>query len=512
MSVTASESRFEQKVRKKALASLGNEQAQQQARRASLTLSQQLIQTSNNNKNSNSLLPVAIDPFLFLETNTSDPDTCVAASAIHNNNDVRAIQRGSSRGQSESNELELLNEDDLSDLDVTTAHTDFTNTEQQHTQNKKKLPTKKRFQYGKKAKSSKYSVASSSTTSRSVNNNKKNEPAKAWMCGVCGKAFASLQVANQHEDWHVRSVVANLKWAQPTTVHQTDDRARLLTEESYDSSGAHVRWQGTGRKLATVSETHDDAPLSARWEGQDRHNSNIGKDVPIHSQSLATMSEKKKQPNNNKLEYDAATSQPDSTKVDSLTGLQVQQDYLALADQALVHVCEKAIPWILSPQEVQAELQLQWLARDKSYYDDLNQRALARRKDPTNRFRREGEALLDQVHNKLLDAYQIMKQGDCRNGALAVDQYMKRDTANGAAAAKSMMHSTNTLYVNVMVKNSVQVVRHELERLAQQKWERSDDAPETFTRFERFRVYAHMNIVKLAGLALQSDFTVRSLV
>jgi hypothetical protein len=58
-----------------------------------------------------------------------------------------------------------------------------------------------------------------------------------------------------------------------------------------------------------------------------------------------------------------------------------------------------------------------------------------------------------------------------------------------------------------MVKNSVAVVRHELDRLAKQRWEVAED--ESLTKFERFRVYTQINVVKLAGIALASDFTVR---
>jgi hypothetical protein len=65
------------------------------------------------------------------------------------------------------------------------------------------------------------------------------------------------------------------------------------------------------------------------------------------------------------------------------------------------------------------------------------------------------------------------------------------------------------MYVNVLVRNSVQVVKHELERLAREKWEHPEEM-EKYTKFERFRVLAHTNMVKLAGLALASDFTVRA--
>lgn len=69
------------------------------------------------------------------------------------------------------------------------------------------------------------------------------------------------------------------------------------------------------------------------------------------------------------------------------------------------------------------------------------------------------------------------------------------------------------MYVNVIVKNSVRVVDNELERMAQQRWEDLKESTivkdEKTAQFERFRKFAHAHAVKLAGLALQSDFTPR---
>ena len=179
------------------------------------------------------------------------------------------------------------------------------------------------------------------------------------------------------------------------------------------------------------------------------------------------------------------------------------KDYVLVADEALFDVVVRAQPLLLSPRE-RGELAL--LARDKSYYDELSQRAAARRFDPSNRFRKDDARWLGQVQNKLLDAYQLMKEGgDGKKGS--VDQYTRKKKA-GEAAAQSIAHDEHTLYVNVMVKNSVQVVRHELERLAKRRWEGGQEE-EQLNRFERFRVYTQIHMVKLAGIALASDFTVR---
>jgi hypothetical protein len=180
------------------------------------------------------------------------------------------------------------------------------------------------------------------------------------------------------------------------------------------------------------------------------------------------------------------------------------RDYVVLADEALITVCERAEPFILTKIEMEAERELKLLARDKQYYDEIAERSLARKKNPSNRFRTEGKTVLGKVKNKFVDAYQIIKEGDGHN---MNDQYNRRNN-NPDDLSKDIVHTDQTLYVNVMVKNSVEVVRHELERLARNRWEKVEEI-ENFTRFERFRVMAHVNIVKLAGIALASDFTVR---
>ena len=182
------------------------------------------------------------------------------------------------------------------------------------------------------------------------------------------------------------------------------------------------------------------------------------------------------------------------------------RDYVILADEALMNVCEKARRLILSPEEIQAERQLALLARDKFYYDDLARRSRFR-KSPINRNRFEGQGLAAKVQNKFLDAYQLMKEGTDKKGFR--DEYNARGKKNSSVQdQKLVVHNQKTMYLNVMVKNGIQVVKNELERLAQERWESAEEV-DKFTRFERFRLYAHVNLVRLAGLALSSDFTPR---
>ena len=173
-------------------------------------------------------------------------------------------------------------------------------------------------------------------------------------------------------------------------------------------------------------------------------------------------------------------------------------------------VCRIAEKSMLTSNEIRAERELSFLSQDKAYYDKLAAIAAARQARPTDKYRSDGDGVIGKVQNKLLDAYQIMKetdQGGAKTGLTSTDQYDKRwRQPDGNEADDIIRHSSQTLYVNVMVRNSIVVVKKELERLADKRWEKSEN--NQLDRFERFRVFAHLNIVKLAGIALASDFTV----
>jgi hypothetical protein len=190
------------------------------------------------------------------------------------------------------------------------------------------------------------------------------------------------------------------------------------------------------------------------------------------------------------------------------------REYIVLADEALVDVCNKANSLILTASEAEAEFELEWLAKDKAHYDLLSNRELERHQDGTYiRFRTEGKTILSKAQNKFVDAYQLMKEGKSKSRNVSLDHYTRK--LKGDTETSHMIeHSSKTLYVNVIVKNSLKVVSHELERLANLKWadDQSTKKGETdiqTQRFQKFRAAAQVNLVKLAGLALASDFTPR---
>ena len=75
--------------------------------------------------------------------------------------------------------------------------------------------------------------------------------------------------------------------------------------------------------------------------------------------------------------------------------------------------------------------------------------------------------LVGPIRGRFKHAYQLVKQGPqtCDKGR---DRYRRPKSRNDhdASGEKEIEHDKNTLYVNVVVKNSVQVVQHELQRIA----------------------------------------------
>jgi hypothetical protein len=448
----------------------------------------------------------------------------------------------------------------------------------------------------------------------------------AWMCGVCGRAFLTLESADKHESRHIQQVVDSLGWAMGST---STSAASMLNNDSFVNTPSNAHDLLVRKRRPSFGG--DGEPATANANAQQHEKQQQPQQQPPHQQqhsmrggekvsmiptsssmrrsayqkirSLEPFQENKEEDNpnfdffqevrgfpsfeeekipededndnnrkpparmntrsmmrtsstsnkpppidtimhqfesdglvpgaliprprartNSEVRFDTAGPtiagggggydplmgvnqdylDESMNQPDSLLLSKSMRDYVVLADEALITVCETAEPLILTKVEMEAERELKLLAGDKSYYDQIAERSLARRKNPSNRFRTDGEHVLGKVTNKFVDAYQLMKEG---NAKTMNDQYNRKKKGEDDIS-RVIVHTDQTLYVNVMVKNSVEVVRHELERLARKRWEKVEEI-EKFTRFERFRVYAHVNIVKLAGIALASDFTVR---
>lgn len=352
----------------------------------------------------------------------------------------------------------------------------------------------------------------------------KLKESEAWMCGVCARRFSSFEAAELHEDYHIKEVLVDLGWG---------------TEHADVSSIFSNNGSPSGRPK--TPERRHSASQQENTKRQPRPDI-LRMSSPLTPSSRASVQpytptiQRKKIPPIRKYSDDSYSNHEEDPEFKLATSLAVphmltpifENDNnrrltehvdecgpapLLLVDEALVDVCRKAESLgLLTADEKDAEFGIECLAKEKAYYDILFKRAAQRKQDGTYRFRSEGKTAICKVQNKFVDAYQLMKEGKTKRGSTTLDYYTRKLKGN-AEEGLAMDHSKDTLYVNVMVKNSIKVVRHELERLAKRRWEDSQNGKEETDiqrkRFQKFRAAAQDNLVKLAGYALAADFTPR---
>lgn len=351
---------------------------------------------------------------------------------------------------------------------------------------------------------------------------------EAWMCGVCAKCFSSFEAAERHEDYHVKEVLMDLGWGA-----ENNDATSIFSHNSSPSERPRNpdRHQGASKQTNTKMQPRPDILRMAS-----PHRPSNRASVQPYTPTI----QRKKLPTTRRYSDDSYSSHHEEDPGDEFklaTSLAVphvmtpifenssnhrisgsidenSSTPLLLADEALVDVCRKAESLgLLTADEKDAEFEIECLAKDKAYYDLLSTRCAQRKQDGTYRFRREGSSAISKVQNKFVDAYQLMKEGKTKRGSTTLDYYTRKLKGN-AEEGQMIDHTRNTLYVNVMVKNSIKVVRHELERLAKRRWEDSlrngkEETDIQRKRFQKFRAAAQGNLVKLAGYALAADFTPR---
>lgn len=432
----------------------------------------------------------------------------------------RAIRRGWRRGAREINEADSVLRDvlgmELPSVDETTATLLTGDVPTEKSSLKRWKRKRKMLQKGSRS-----SQAASWLTKKNANDG------CAWMCGVCGQAFATHEVADQHESKHVQEVVDGLGWASLSALKEVSFPASSSVSHPVQQIQSHILSPASALEQW---EKDDECSEQQTAGGQDECPptgdpsllpSILKKDVEHDELSLVNNALVPKRRTRSYSDNVRFRTNIDPLLVNTQTSFNIEPsnalllsksvlNSAVLADEALISVCRKAEKTILSASEIRAERELGYLSQDKAYYDKLAATAAARHARPTDKYRSDGDGVIGKVQNKLLDAYQIMKEtdkGGAKTGLTSTDQYDKRwRQPDGNEADDIIRHSSQTLYVNVMVRNSIVVVKRELERLADKRWEKSEN--NQLDRFERFRVFAHLNIVKLAGIALASDFTV----
>ncbi|VEU33531.1 unnamed protein product [Pseudo-nitzschia multistriata] len=343
----------------------------------------------------------------------------------------------------------------------------------------------------------------------------KNNPREAWMCGVTGKRFSSYEAASEHEDYHIREIVAELGWAQNGLEHDNSfGRADRDSEVFQTARENFASFEGSQREHLQLDEdfkTYEQASKASV--------ANSGASpAPARPDFLAVSSR------NLNHQFALSSSEIGPPPIghrgilSNKNNPYQSDDFVVLADEALTDVCKKAEKLVLSQLEQEAEFELESYSKDKYYYDMLEQREIERQRDGAySRFRTEGKNLAEKIQNKFVDAYAIMKKGKSKKATSAVDHY-KRKIESDSDVKQKIENTKQTLYVNVIVKNSIQVVSHELDRLARQRWEEHKQKEgklndirndESRAQFEKFKARAQGQLVQLAGLALASDFTPR---
>jgi hypothetical protein len=368
---------------------------------------------------------------------------------------------------------------------------------------------------------------------------------EAWMCGICAKSFSSFEAAQKHEDYHIKEVVMDLGWVcnpainllssshdqGPLNLHlsshqkigvahdsppQHDVRPAIAPSASSVRAPSHLQFNTSISSprpdMLTMSKRNVSLTRSARLDSRPNECSLEDRDPFVSARESAALGVARYEPINDLEEF-------------AETHLLVPhgiRDYILLSDEALIDVCGKAQNLILTKLEQEAEFELACYSKDKEYYDMLERREVERQRDGAySRFRTEGKNIAQKVQNKFVDAYALMKEGKSRRTLASVDHY-KRKFKGDTDIQNVITNTKDTLYVNVVVKNSLRVVNHELERLARQRWEeknakthgksgpkKDSRSEEGIAQFERFKAAAQGNLVKLAGFALASDFTPR---
>ena len=372
-----------------------------------------------------------------------------------------------------------------------------------------------------------------------VRNFHKEASKEAWMCGVCAKSFTSFESASRHEDYHIREIVADLGWAQESLERQNSlggmDEKKTGFETASEGVVSHDQSQPHHQQRQQKFATNEQAsktgfsPVSSR---ESINLENVGSPLAASRPDILTVSSRNlshqfqlSATENHKLNENAIGSSSfeppheyqEAPSNHNQTGPHQIDEYVVLADEALTDVCKKAEKLALSQLEQEAEFELECYSKDKHYYDKLEEREIERRRDGTySRFRTEGKNLAQKIQNKFVDAYAVMKQGKSKKAMSTVDHYKRK--LEGDSDVQNVIENTKqTLYVNVIVKNSIQVVSHELDRLARQRWEERKQKEGSIdirnekgrAQFEKFKAAAQGQLVQLAGLALASDFTPR---
>jgi len=387
---------------------------------------------------------------------------------------------------------------------------------------------------------------------RNKGNDSNDITKEAWMCGCCGKVFATFQEADAHEIDCIQRVIQKTQHSESSSVDFMEDNESQLRNEgdSYD-----VSWQEpnppipevSDRTLAPGSILDKDYEEEDDYERQQPIDNDLLKDIgllddnePISS-AFDNLAQKKETPlccgrsDNASVQLQTATEKRTRVRFGSVKQIPAEQvmeqvsintqlrgsegdilltqsmkQSITMTDEALVETVQRATSHVLTDSEREAEQHLKYLANDKIYYESMDERASMLKAHPRRRFKTDGTSLKDKIQNKFVDAWQLIKEGDAEN--TQEDQYEKKNRRRQKTTVDDkddlLVHDRRTHYINVAVNHSRTVVQTELEHRAMKRW--TKNYSDKSGNFEQVRKLAHVGIVKLAKLAVMADFTPRN--
>ena len=345
----------------------------------------------------------------------------------------------------------------------------------------------------------------------------------AWMCGVCGNPFDTSENANRHEkqcliEWLKHDKLVRQSWKDQGKPKNTTDVPIMYQEHDQPLDYPEYMPPRTGGEV----------PISSPM---------VKKYLLMTDEALISVARRQKYIMHEVIDRDLCELSLKKQRAREMGDQKSMEEYTDHDKQ--IH--EDLFIW---EREYDALQELEFASRDRHYYATLEQRAMERRygRKPhlthqdyyyhrLNRIQRAGGddsfnmesapvvhadddekdkfSPLQAVKGRFENAYKLVKEGPASQTDVDDKSKVKSEDGDTAGRKGDVKHDNDTLYINVVVKNSVQMVNNELQRIARGWWTANDQVDKEEVKdfqFEWIRANTHKHVIRLAGMALASDF------
>ena len=173
-----------------------------------------------------------------------------------------------------------------------------------------------------------------------------------------------------------------------------------------------------------------------------------------------------------------------------------------MRDESLFAAVTAASKYALEQKEVEAEKHLLLIAKDKAYYqfmDTLSTNNSKKKKKTTTILKSVSKGSVERLQH----AHTLIKEKEQKEN----NAFTTQRTVNGP---KDHVFDSNTLYINLVVKQSVQLITHKLERLAKNRWEQVEKYDGGNKKngivFRWIKKEAQEGLLKLFEMSMKQDF------